>query len=105
MAIKDAERRNLIPQNEWSENLESAGPESSGLFSLPPVPESDALKRQTDRNVDSGLLELVNDLVMSLSIDGSKLLYINSAAETIYGRSLVEIYQDSTHWIRCRPPG
>ena len=57
------------------------------------------MKRQADRNADSGLLELVNDLVMSLSLDGSQLLYINRAAEKIYGRRLAEIYENSTHWI------
>ena len=104
MSTKDADRKDVTQPTEWSEDLESNRSRESGPDTLPQLPESDALKRQTDRNVDSGLLELVNDLVMSLSIDGSKLLYINSAAETIYGRSLAEIYDDSTHWIDAVHP-
>lgn len=46
----------------------------------------------------SSLLESVNDLVWSSSIDELKLLYINPAAEIIYDRSTAELFDDAMLW-------
>lgn len=45
------------------------------------------------------LLELVHDLVVSLSPDAKHILYANSTAETIYGRTLKEILENDNLWI------
>ena len=45
-----------------------------------------------------GLLELVNDLVISLAPDAKTLLYANRAAETIYGRPRNELLHLPTLW-------
>lgn len=59
---------------------------------------------QIASGIDRGLLELVNDLVLSLSLDGTQLIYVNRAAEKIYGRHLSEIYNNSTRWIDAIHP-
>ncbi len=46
----------------------------------------------------AGLLEIVNDLVLSVSLDGHHLLYINNAAPQIYGLSLSELSHDDQAW-------
>jgi two-component system, sensor histidine kinase and response regulator len=46
----------------------------------------------------SDLLGSVNDLVWCTSLDGSQLLYVNAAAERIYGRSLEELTQHKNVW-------
>ncbi len=45
------------------------------------------------------LLELVNDLVLSLSIDAKELLYINQAGESIYGLPLKELETAPQLWL------
>ena len=45
------------------------------------------------------LLELVNDLVLSLSIDAKELLYINQAGESIYGLPLIELETEPQLWL------
>ncbi len=47
------------------------------------------------------LLELVNDLVISVSTDGRQVLYANSAAAVIYGRKLSEILGQENLWMEC----
>ena len=47
------------------------------------------------------LLNLVNDLVLSVSLDGKNLLYINAAAEGIYGRPLVEFRKQPNLWFEA----
>ncbi len=47
----------------------------------------------------AGLLEIVNDLVLAVSLDGQHLLYVNSIAPNIYGRSLGELTGDDHTWI------
>jgi PAS domain S-box-containing protein len=50
------------------------------------------------------LLEMVNDLVMSISIDGRKLWYVNRAAETIYGLPLNELKASELLWFELIHP-
>ena len=47
----------------------------------------------------SGLLELVNDLVLSLSLGTQKCLYINQAGETIYDREVADFYDMPHLWL------
>lgn len=47
----------------------------------------------------AGLLNLVNDLVFSLDIGGLKLVYLNEAAEQIYGRSLEQLALNDRLWL------
>lgn len=51
-----------------------------------------------------GLLELVNDLVISVSTDAKRLLYINRAAETIYGIPFEQISNSATLWLEAIEP-
>jgi two-component system, sensor histidine kinase and response regulator len=46
----------------------------------------------------SDLLGSVNDVVWCTSLDGRELLYVNNAAERIYGRSLDELRQNKHLW-------
>ncbi|MCH8829755.1 MAG: PAS domain-containing protein, partial [Planctomycetes bacterium] len=45
-----------------------------------------------------GLLDAVNDLVWCTSLDGRELLYVNPAAEQIYGRPLAEMIENQDVW-------
>ncbi len=45
------------------------------------------------------LLESSNDLVWCTSLDGGKLLYVNSAAERIYGRPLADLLKSKNAWL------
>lgn len=47
----------------------------------------------------AGLLDLVNDLVFSLDIGGLHLVYLNEAAEQIYGRSLEQLALHGRLWL------
>ena len=47
----------------------------------------------------SHLLEMVRDLVWSLSLTDHRVLYVNSAAEKVYGRPLTELTDHSVQWI------
>ncbi|MDB4778120.1 response regulator, partial [bacterium] len=47
----------------------------------------------------AGLLDLVNDLVFSLDIGGLQLVYLNEAAEQIYGRSFDELAMHGRLWL------
>lgn len=47
------------------------------------------------------LLELVNDLVFSISVDAKRVLYLNPAAETIYGRKIEALTAQQELWIDC----
>ena len=47
------------------------------------------------------LLELVNDLVLSVAADDHRVLYLNKSAENIYGRSLSELKQDQLLWLQA----
>ena len=52
----------------------------------------------------SSLLQLVNDLVWSVAIDGRHLLYVNPAAEQIYGRPLSELSGNDSLWFEAVHP-
>ncbi len=49
----------------------------------------------------SQLLDLINDLVLSVSIDGQTLQYINAAARDIYGRELHEFSDNPRLWFEA----
>jgi two-component system, sensor histidine kinase and response regulator len=49
----------------------------------------------------SSLLDLVNDLVWSTSLDGKRLLYLNDASGIIYGRPVEELVRHRSLWIDC----
>jgi len=55
-------------------------------------------ERRQNHIFDSGLLRLVNDLVMSLSLDAKEVYFINPAGEKICGRSGSEICGQKTDW-------
>lgn len=48
-----------------------------------------------------GLLRMVSELVFSLSLDDQRVLYVNPAAEKIYGRPLKELAARPDLWIDC----
>ncbi|MBT4867785.1 MAG: PAS domain S-box protein, partial [Planctomycetaceae bacterium] len=50
------------------------------------------------------LLASVNDLVWCTSVDGSELLYVNTAAERIYGRPLDELIKNPDLWLEAIHP-
>jgi PAS domain S-box-containing protein len=50
------------------------------------------------------LLASVNDLVWCTSVDGSELLYVNSAAERIYVRPLDELVKNPELWLEAIHP-
>ncbi len=50
------------------------------------------------------LLSLINDLVLSVSLDGKQLLYINAAAQEIYGRELGEFTKTPNLWFEAVHP-
>ena len=52
----------------------------------------------------SQLLDLSNDLVLSVSLDGQRLLYINAAARDIYGRELREFEENADLWHQAVHP-
>lgn len=52
----------------------------------------------------SRLLDLINDLVLSVSIDGQTLQYINAAAQEIYGRELREFSDNPRLWFEAVHP-
>ncbi len=52
----------------------------------------------------SQLLDLTNDLVLSASLDGQTLQYINSAAQEIYGRELHEFADNPELWHKAVHP-
>ena len=49
--------------------------------------------------VITGLLELVNDLTLALSLDASRLIYCNQAAELIYGVELKQLVARPDLWL------
>ena len=50
------------------------------------------------------LLDSVNDLVWCTSVDGSELIYVNPAAERIYGRPLSELTENQDVWVEAIHP-
>ena len=50
------------------------------------------------------LLNLINDLVLSVSLDGNELLYINGAAEEIYGRPVDDFLKQPKLWFNTVHP-
>ncbi|MCH2183804.1 MAG: PAS domain-containing protein, partial [Mariniblastus sp.] len=50
------------------------------------------------------LLELVNDLVLSLSIDAKELIYVNRAGESIYGLPLEALEAEPQLWLEMVHP-
>ena len=54
---------------------------------------------RSNSHFHAGLLNLVNDLVFSLDIGGLQLVYLNDAAEQIYGRSLEQLAMNDRLWL------
>jgi PAS domain S-box-containing protein len=52
----------------------------------------------------ASLLHFTNDLVWCTSVDGSELLYVNPAAERIYGRPLAELKENQDIWLEAVHP-
>ena len=52
----------------------------------------------------AGLLDSLRSVVWCTKIDGSKLLYLNSAAEVLYGRPFQELLEDADYWKRAIHP-
>jgi PAS domain S-box-containing protein len=52
----------------------------------------------------TNLLESISDVVWCTTLDGEKLLFINRAAEKIYGKSLDELTQDKNWWLEAVHP-
>ncbi|MCH2178640.1 MAG: response regulator [Mariniblastus sp.] len=66
-------------------------------------PSSQRHERRAEDHIPR-LLELVNDLVLSLATDGRKLLYINPAGESIYGRTFEDLEDQSDLWLKMIHP-
>ncbi len=62
------------------------------------------LNPEEQPEVHSRLLDLINDLVLSVSMDGQTLQYINAAAESIYGRALADFSDNSRLWYEAVHP-
>ena len=67
---------------------------------------SSSIRHRQAMNPDflSGLLELVNDLVWSISLPEKRLLYINQAAAPIYGREYSEFTEVPDLWFTAIHP-
>ena len=52
----------------------------------------------------ASLLNSANDLVWCTTVDGKELLYVNPAAERIYGRPLSELKDHRNHWLAAIHP-
>jgi PAS domain S-box-containing protein len=59
---------------------------------------SDAAEHMRKNQFDSDLLDIVSDLVLSVTLDGGRLIELNKAAMEIYGRSLTELKRDDRLW-------
>ncbi len=55
----------------------------------------------SSRDVFAGLLEMVSDLVWSLSLNTQRIYYINPAAAQVYGRPLNELTNQPGLWLSC----
>ena len=64
-------------------------------------PENSNSKSLTPAQLAKGLLDLVSDLAWSLSLDDIRILSLNPAAETAYGRSLAELAGHPARWLEC----
>jgi PAS domain S-box-containing protein len=62
------------------------------------------LDEKDRESILTSLLEFMNDLVWCTSADGKQLLFINSAAAKIYGRSLEEFLARPSTWIDAVHP-
>ena len=58
-------------------------------------------RRDFDRIVQSSLLDLVNDLVWSIRQQDHGLLYVNAAAEQIFGRPILQLREIPSLWFDC----
>jgi diguanylate cyclase (GGDEF)-like protein/PAS domain S-box-containing protein len=54
--------------------------------------------RRTEEKL-SGVLDSIDNVVWSISMDESKLLYLNPAAERVYGRPVRDFFADSSLWL------
>ena len=52
----------------------------------------------------SGVLDSIDNVVWSISLQGKELLYLNPAAERIYGRPVCDFFADSSLWSRLVHP-
>ncbi len=52
----------------------------------------------------SGLLDSIDNVVWSISADTFELLYLNPAAERIYGRPVADFFADDTLWLNSVHP-
>jgi len=52
----------------------------------------------------SGVLDSIDNVVWSLSLVGKELLYLNPAAERVYGRPVRDFFADSSLWPRTLHP-
>ncbi len=64
---------------------------------------SDKVKPGNDisQGLYAGLLEMVSELVWSISLDQSRILYINPVAEKIFGRPLADLSSQPALWLSC----
>lgn len=51
-----------------------------------------------------GIVSSIQDVVYSVSADVSRVIYVNAAAETVYGRSVSEFTQDPAIWLEMIHP-
>ncbi len=58
----------------------------------------------TESDFFASLLEIVNDLVLAISLDGQDLLYVNNTAPAIYGRPLSELVDNDLVWFNSIHP-
>ena len=52
----------------------------------------------------SGVLDSIDNVVWSISLQGKELLYLNPAAERMYGRPVCDFFADSSLWSRLVHP-
>ena len=96
MKSKDPVGKNLTTDR-TSDNEESSSSVKLGEQDSADDLQSYSELRQ-NHALNSGLLQLVNDLVISLSLDARVVLYINPAGEKIYGRGRSEICGENAEW-------
>ena len=79
----------------------------SGTERLLGLPPSGVTARQDDAGQEallSAMLESVGELIWCTSVDGKRLLYMNSAAESIYGVSIELLTENPDRWFEAIHP-
>lgn len=73
------------------------------IFDVTPRKEAELALRESQERLD-GILSSLDDVVWSCSADGSRMLFQNRAAETIYGRPQADFFAEPDLWLQVVHP-